>query len=49
MKEKMKTWLYELWHGHPFLLKEEVDIICATRSDKKYKYRNSKIDQICGI
>lgn len=40
MKDKIKTWFYELWHGHPFLLKEEVDIICETRSDEKYKWMN---------
>lgn len=40
MKEKIKTWFYELWHGHPFLLEEEVDIICKTRFDEKYLYRS---------
>lgn len=37
---KFKTWLYEFWHGHPFLLEEEVDIICKTRAENKYKWMN---------
>lgn len=40
MKDKIKTWFYELWHGHPFLLEEEVDIIMKTRFDEKYKWMN---------
>lgn len=40
MKDKIKTYLYEFWHGHPFLLEEEVDIICKTRGDEKYKWMN---------
>ena len=36
MKDKVKQfkkWFYEFKHGHPFLLNEEVDIICQTRAD----------------
>ena len=40
MKDKIKTWFYELWNGHPRLLSEEVDIICETRFDEKYKWMN---------
>lgn len=50
MKAKIKTWLYELWHGHPFLLEEEVDIICKTRFDEKYKWMNeSQIKELIKI
>ena len=42
MKEKIKKWFYELWHGHPFLLNEEVDIICKTRSEEKYSWMNER-------
>jgi hypothetical protein len=38
MLDRFKTWLYEWKNGHPFLLSEEADIICDTRSDKKYKW-----------
>lgn len=38
MKEKIKTWFYNLHHGHPFILEEEVNIICETRNDEKYKW-----------
>lgn len=34
----LKNWFYEFKHGHPFLLSEEVDIICETRSDEKFKW-----------
>lgn len=37
---KLKTWLYELWYKHPFLLDEEVKIICETREDSKLKWMN---------
>ncbi len=40
MIDKLKTWLYELWYGHPFLLSEEVHIICETRDDPKFKHLN---------
>ena len=40
MKEKIKKWIYEFSHGHPFLLSEEADIICDTRFDEKYKWMN---------
>jgi len=44
---QIKTRLYELWYGHPFLLKEEVDIICETRFDPKFKHFNdSEIKQL---
>lgn len=47
MIEKFKTKLYELWHGHPFLLSKEADIICETRFDKKFKHFNdSEIKQV---
>lgn len=38
--KKFNTWWYEFSHGHPFLLKEEVDIILKTRSEEKYKWMN---------
>jgi hypothetical protein len=40
MLDKFKTWFYEWKNGHPFLLHEEVDIICDTRFDEKYKWMN---------
>ena len=40
MKDKIKTWFYKLRHGHPFLLEEEVDIICETITEKKYLWMN---------
>lgn len=40
LKDKIKNWFYELWHGHPFLLEEEVDIICETRFDEKFMWMN---------
>lgn len=45
MKDKInhfKKWFYEFKHGHPFLLNEEVDIICETRADEKYKWMNDR-------
>lgn len=35
---QFKDWFYEFKHGHPFLLEEEVDIICETRDDARDKY-----------
>mgnify|MGYP003511009764 CR=1 FL=1 len=32
--------LYQFHHGHPFLLGEEVAIICDTRLDPKFKWMN---------
>jgi hypothetical protein len=40
MLDKFKTWFYEWKNGHPFLLDEEVNIICDTRFDEKYKWMN---------
>ena len=40
MLKTAKNTLYEFYHGHPFLLNEEVDIICDTRFDEKYKWMN---------
>ena len=37
-----KNWLYEYWHGHPFLLDEEVDIICKTRAEGRYKWMDEE-------
>lgn len=37
---RLKEWFYYFQHGHEFLLKEEVDIICETRFDEKYKCMN---------
>jgi len=44
MLERIKTWFYEWNHGHPFLLHEEVDIVCEARFDEKYKWMTD--DQI---
>ena len=38
--EKIQKWFYEFNHGHPFLLKEEADIICETRFEEEYKWMN---------
>lgn len=38
--KKVKDWFYEFYNGHPFLLNEEVDIICDTRSEEKYLWMN---------
>ncbi len=40
--EKLKSWLYQFRYGHPFLLDEEVNIICETRFDEKYKWMNDR-------
>lgn len=37
---QLKDLFYELKHGHPFMLSEEVDIICETRFEEKYKWMN---------
>jgi len=37
---RFKRFFYELYYGHPFLLKEEADIICETRFDPKFSYLN---------
>ena len=48
--DKIKTWFYEFQHGHPFLLEEEVDIICKTRFEEKYKWMNdSQIQKLVKI
>jgi len=39
-KKIIENWFYELWYGHPFLLDEEVDIICETRANDNYKWMN---------
>lgn len=39
-KGQFKEWFYIFTHGHPFLLSEEVDIICETRFDENYKWMN---------
>jgi hypothetical protein len=39
-KETLEKWFYEFRHGHPFLLREESDIITETRFDGKYKWMN---------
>ena len=33
----IQEWFYFFKHGHEFLLKEEVDIICEVRLNKYYK------------
>lgn len=37
---RVKEWFYEWKHGHPFLLNEEVEIICETRAEERYKWMN---------
>lgn len=50
MKERLKIWFYQLWYGHPFLLEEEVNIICETRCDEKYIWMNdSQIRELIKI
>ncbi len=46
MKDKIKTWFYELWHGHPRLIDEEADIICKTRAEEKWKWMDEGLIQI---
>ena len=38
---RLKDKSYQLWHGHPFLLNEEVEIICKTREEPKFKHFNN--------
>lgn len=40
--KNIENWLYEFWHGHPFLLNEEVDIILKQRADERYKWMTEK-------
>lgn len=40
--KKFENWFYEFVHGHPFLVKEEADIICDTRFDDRYKWMNDE-------
>ena len=40
--EKFKKWFYEFIHGHPFLLSEEVEIICETRANPKFKWMSER-------
>lgn len=50
MLEKFKKWFYEWNTGHPFLLNEEVDIICNTRFDEHYTWMNdSEIQKLIKI
>jgi len=37
---RLKEWFYYFKNGHEFLLNEEVDIICNTRYEEKYKWMN---------
>ena len=38
---QFKRWFYEFYHGHPFLLKEEADIIVETRlNDRANQWMN---------
>lgn len=39
-KGNFKKWFFEFTNGHPCLLNEEVEIICDTRFDEKYKWMN---------
>jgi hypothetical protein len=50
MLDRFKKWFYEWKNGHPFLLKEEVDIICETREDRRFKNLNDyKIQELIKI
>jgi hypothetical protein len=42
MLDKFKKWFYEWKTGHPFLLNEEVDIICATRTQEQFLWMDDK-------
>lgn len=46
MLSKFRKWFYEFKYGHPFLLKEEVDIICKTREELNFKHLNDHEIQI---
>jgi len=39
---ELKNKLFEFWHGHPYLLSEEVEIICETRDHSKFKHLNDR-------
>ena len=39
---RLKEWFYYFKNGHEFLLKEEVDIICNTRDEPKFKHLNER-------
>ncbi len=50
MLDKIQLKLYELWHGHPFLINEEVNIILKTRDDPKYKHlTESQVQELIKI
>lgn len=40
--KRLKEWFYYFQHGHPFLLNEEVDIICKTREEPKFMHFNDR-------
>lgn len=42
MLERFKKWFYEWKNGHPFLVDEEVNIICENRFDEKYKWMDDR-------
>ena len=47
---RVKDWIYEFRHGHPFLLSEEARIICETRFEEKYMWMNdSEIKELVKI
>lgn len=39
---RVKEWFYEWKNGHPFLLNEEVEIICRTREEPAFKHLNER-------
>lgn len=39
---RFKEWFYAFKNGHPFLLKEEANIICETRLDETYEWMNDE-------
>ena len=45
MLDKLKDRVFEWKNGHPFLLHEEVIIICDTRFDEKYKWMDDRAIQ----
>lgn len=45
-----KKWFFEFKNGHPLLLNEEVEIICDTRFDEKFKWMNdSQIQKLVSV
>ena len=48
---EIKTWFYKFRNGHPFLLKEETDIIVNTRLNDKVSKRmnDSQIQKLIKI